>query len=59
MTMLHMYEALARERMREAENKAAQRRLANKFDAKRRPNRFMRMFKTRTADARDNYTLAG
>jgi hypothetical protein len=57
--MLSMHETLARERMREAEQSAARRRLANQFDAKRR-NRFTLMFKRRRgAESRDSYTLAG
>jgi hypothetical protein len=57
--MLSMHESLARERMHEAEQSAARRRLASQFDAKRR-NRFTRMFKRqRGAESRDSYALAG
>ncbi|HEX2307792.1 MAG TPA: hypothetical protein VHI14_05695 [Jatrophihabitantaceae bacterium] len=57
--MLSMHESLARERMHEAEQSAARRRLASQFDAKRR-NWFTLMFKRqRGAESRDNYTLAG
>lgn len=60
MTMLTLYETLARERIQEAEQNAARRRLANEFDAKRRRNRFTLRFKRqRRAEARDQYTLAG
>ena len=58
--MLSMHESLARERMHQAEQSAARRRLANEFDAKRHRNRFMLMFKRqRRAEARGQYTLAG
>lgn len=58
--MLTMHETLTRERMREAEQRAARRRLAAQFDATRHRNRFMLMFKRQQrADARDHYTLAG
>ena len=58
--MLSMHESLARERMHEAEQSAARRRLANEFDAKRGRNRFKLMFKRqRGAESRDKYTLAG
>lgn len=58
--MLSMHESLARERMHQAEQSAARRRLADQFDAKRRRNRFTLMFKRqRGAESRDSYTLAG
>ena len=60
MTMLTMYESLARERMQDAERNAAKRRQSAQFDAKRHRNRFLLMFtRQRRAEARDQYTLAG
>jgi len=58
--MLHMYETLSRERMRDAERNAARHRLANKLQANRQ-RWYTRLMATRHkhVDARDNYTLAG
>ena len=58
--MLSMHESLARERMHQAQQSAARRRLANEFDAKRHQKRFMLMFKRQQrAEAHGQYTLAG
>ncbi|MGI8881658.1 MAG: hypothetical protein ACR2KJ_14350 [Jatrophihabitans sp.] len=63
-TMLSMYEALARERMREAEHSAAQRRLSARLNSERLWQRLARLAargearaRRRADEARESYTL--